>query len=199
MRADAFPAKNEDQYRQSQEGTAGRRGLAASLRLFRHDRSGASALEFAIVATPVILLLLAILEVGLVFFANFTLENATAQGARMIRTGQAQAQHFDAPKFKAEVCKHLSAPISCAGLKLDVRHFSNFSSSALTDPLDSSGNLKANFTYDPGEGEDVVVVRSFYEWPLAAKLPAGVGLSNMANGNRLLSATQAFRNEPFKN
>ena len=41
------------------------------------------------------------------------------------------------------------------------------------------------------------MVRAFYEWTLAAKLPKEVGLSNMANGNRLLVATAAFRNEPF--
>jgi Flp pilus assembly protein TadG len=175
------------------------RSLAALLGRFRTDRSGASALEFAIVATPLILLLLAIIEVGLVYFANFALENATAQGARLIRTGQAQAKGFDAAAFKKEVCKHLTAPISCAGLKLDVRHFSSFGSSTMSEPLDANFNLKTSFPYDPGQGEDVVIVRSFYEWPLAAKLPEAIGLGNMSNGNRLLSASQAFRNEPFKN
>jgi hypothetical protein len=58
--------------------------------------------------------------------------------------------------------------------------------------------MKANFTYDPGVGGDVVVVRTFYEWDIAAKLPKPIGLSNMANGARLLAATAAFRNEPFK-
>ena len=166
---------------------------------FRRDRSGASALEFALVAMPLILLLLAVLEVGLVYFANFTLENAVAQGARLIRTGQAQAQSFDAGKFKTEVCKHLSAPISCAGLKLDVRTFSNFSGVDLTNPLDANGNLKQSFAYNPGVGGDVVVVRAFFQWGLTAKMPKDIGLSNMANGDRLLVATAAFRNEPFKN
>jgi Flp pilus assembly protein TadG len=165
---------------------------------FRRDPSGASALEFALIAFPLILLLLAALEVGIVYFANFSLENATAQGARLIRTGQAQTQKFDAAKFKSEVCKHLSAPISCSGLRIDVRHFANFSGASLTNPLDGNGNLKTSFAYEPGEGTDVVVVRAFYEWSLTAKLPKQIGLSNMGNGNRLLAATVAFRNEPFK-
>jgi Flp pilus assembly protein TadG len=165
---------------------------------FRRDPSGASALEFALIAFPLILLLLAALEVGIVYFANFSLENATTQGARLIRTGQAQTQKFDAAKFKSEVCKHLSAPISCAGLRLDVRHFSKFGDAALTEPLDGDGNLKTNFAYEPGEGSDVVIVRAFYEWDVTAKLPKQIGLSNMGNGNRLLAATVAFRNEPFK-
>lgn len=174
-------------------------GRWRGLRQFGRDSSGASAVEFALVAGPLILMLLAILQVGLVYFANFTLENATAQGARLIRTGQAQTQNFDAGAFKNEVCKHLSAMLPCTKLKLDVRRFASFSSSELTNPLDSGGNLKTSFSYDPGQGGEVVVVRAFYLWDLPAQLPAEISLSNMGSGNRLLIATVAFRNEPFKN
>jgi Flp pilus assembly protein TadG len=177
-------------------GTASR-GSAQGGR-FTRECSGASAIEFAMLALPVILLVLATFEVGLVYFANYSLENGVTEAARMIRTGQAQAQAFDAGKFKTEVCKYISAPLDCAGIRLDVRHFSNFTSSQLTDPIDAQGNLKTNFTYDPGVGGDVVVVRGFYEWSVMAKAPAGVALSNMSNGDRLLTATAAFRNEPFK-
>jgi Flp pilus assembly protein TadG len=168
------------------------------IRPFLGDHSGASALEFALVAFPFILLLLAVLEVGIVYFANFELDNAVSQGARLIRTGQAQAGSFDAGAFKTQVCNHLNAPISCANLMLDVRHFTNFSGIDLTNPLDANGNLKTSFTYDPGVGGDVVVVRAFYEWSITAKFPQAIGLSNMGNGDRLLVSTAAFRNEPFQ-
>ncbi len=178
-------------------GQAGSAAMRSKVAGFAADRSGASALEFALVAVPFLLLIFAVLEVGLVYFANFTLENAVSRGARLIRTGQAQAQQFSAEQFKTEVCKSLGPPLSCSDLKLDVRNFTNFSSANLTDPLDGSGKLKSNFKYEPGQGGDIVVVRAFYEWTLAAKLPKEVSLSNMANGNRLLVATAAFRNEPF--
>lgn len=184
----------------------GQRGL---MRLggFGRNSSGASALEFAIVAGPFLVLVFGIFAVGLAFAGNMTLENAVAQGARLIRTGQAQGQGFDAGTFKTEVCKYLTAPLSCGGLKLDVRTFSTFGSSNLTNPLDSNGNLKSGFSYQPGAGGDIVVVRGFYEWNLLAALPImpvshsqsiDTRLSNMPNGNRLLMATVAFRNEPFK-
>jgi Flp pilus assembly protein TadG len=174
----------------------GRRRRA--LRQFARDHSGASALEFAMVATPLILLLLAIFQIGMLYFATFTLENATAQGARLIRTGQAQSQNFDAGAFKNEVCKNLNAMVSCAKLKLDVRRFSNFGGAQLTDPLDGNGNLKNDFTYDPGQGGDVVVVRAFYPWELPALLPKAISMGNMQGDSRLLMATAAFRNEPFQ-
>jgi len=179
------------------ENQVGQRGLAR-FGGFGRDSSGASALEFAIVATPFLLLLFGILAVGFVFLGNMTLENAIAQGARIIRTGEAQSQAFDAGQFKTEVCKYLTAPLSCGGLKLDVRTFSTFGGSDLTNPRDSSGNLKSEFNYEPGVGGQVVVVRAFYEWALLATLPQAISLSNMQSGNRLLVATVAFRNEPFK-
>jgi Flp pilus assembly protein TadG len=179
------------------ENRLGQRGLTR-LGSFGRNSFGASALEFAMLATPFLLLLFGILAVGLVFAANMTLENAVEQGARLIRTGQAQSQGFDAGKFKSAVCKYLTGPLNCGGLKLDVRSFSTFGSSDLTNPLDSNGNLKSAFNYEPGVGGQVIVVRAFYEWDLLAALPQAIRLSNMSNGNRLLIATAAFRNEPFK-
>ena len=177
---------------QSRQGPGARRR-------FWGNASGASALEFSLVALPFFLLLLAVLEVGLVYFVDFTLDSAVYQASRLVRTGQAQNQNFDASQFKAQVCNHLVAPINCAALQLDVRHYTSFSNAAsnLTNPLDANGNLKSTFSYDPGVGGDIVVVQAFYEWDLLAKMPKQIGLSNLADGNRLFVSIAAFRNEPF--
>lgn len=169
------------------------------LRRFRHHKGGATAVEFGIIALPFFALLFALIEIGLVFFANFTLENAVDHAARMIRTGQAQQQGFDASRFKDEVCSRVYGLLACAdGLKVDVRKFDQFSSVSVPPPLDGDGNLQDNFEFEPGNGGDIVIVRAFYEFGLLANIP-GAGLGNMANGNRLLSASAAFRNEPFDN
>ena len=41
-----------------------------------------------------------------------------------------------------------------------------------------------------------MVVRAYYEWPTFVT-GLGNNLGNMPDGNRLLVATAAFRNEPF--
>jgi len=187
------------------ENRRGQRGLSL-LRRFGRNSSAAAALEFAIVAGPFLVLLFGIIAVALAFAANMTLENAVEQGARLIRTGQAQSQGFDAARFRTEVCKYLTPPLSSAGLRLDVRTCSNFGGCPLSNPLDSSGNITSGLSYTPGVGGDIVIVRAFYEWDLLAKLPImPVGnnhidtrLSNMPNGDRVLIATAVFRNEPFK-
>ena len=171
------------------------RGL---LRRLHDDRSGTTALEFAIIATPFFALMLAIIEVSLVFFVNFTLENAVDKASRMIRTGQVQEQGFSETQFKQTICDNTSAIFNCmTGLKLDVAKYNDFSGVNIPDPLDADGELKSNFGFDPGVAGDVVIVRAFYEWDLIAQLPGGLG--NMPSGGRLLSATAAFRNEPFDN
>lgn len=177
----------------------GRRGCPFARR-FRKDRSGASAIEFALVAGPFFALLIAVMEVSLVFFGSFTLENAVDRAGRMIRTGQAQEAGMNADAFKTAVCGNVHALFDCeGGLKVEVQRFDNFSgiNGNLDSPLDN-GELKNSYAFDMGNGGDVVIVRAFYEWGVMAKLP-GVGLGNMPNGNRLLIAATTFRNEPFDN
>lgn len=160
-----------------------------------------TAVEFAFIATPFFVLLMALLEIGLVFFGTLTLESAVEQASRLIRTGQAQTQGLTAASFKNRVCSHISGLIDCAGgLKVDVKRFDNFSGVTLDDPLDGNGELRDDFGFNPGAGGDIVVVRAFYEWDLTNLFPdlgMASGLANMGNGNRLIIGTAAFRNEPF--
>ena len=74
------------------------------LRRLRADNAGATAIEFGIVAAPFFALMLALIEVSLVFFGTFTLENAVDKTSRMIRTGQAQEQGFSEAQA-LELCK----------------------------------------------------------------------------------------------
>ncbi|WP_292523179.1 TadE/TadG family type IV pilus assembly protein [Methyloceanibacter sp.] len=170
---------------------------------FLRDDRGASALEFALIAAPLIMLLLGIVQVGYIYFANFALDEAVANGARLIRTGQAQTKGLDAAKFKEELCKNLVGPVVCGGVKLDVRSYDNFAAAAsgMTAPLGADGKINNNLTFDPGNPEDVVVVRAFYPLELGSLFPSALGLgamANMADGNRLLVSTAAFRNEPYQ-
>ncbi len=140
------------------------------------------------------MLLMGVFEVGLIFFSSSVLENAVAESARLVRTGQAQSGNFTKAKFQQSVCGNLTM-FDCDKLVIDVETFTNFSGVNLSQPLDNQGRLKKNFPYNMGIGGDVVLVRVFYEWKLMA--PGLSLMKNMGTGNRLLSAVQVFRNEPF--
>ena len=50
---------------------------------------------------------------------------------------------------------------------------------------DYSGKLDDDgFDYDDGSGEEIVVVRAFYEWPTVTQF-LGEGFTKLANGNHL--------------
>jgi Flp pilus assembly protein TadG len=168
------------------------------LRRFVRRQDGTAAIEFALVAAPFFALLFAIIETALVFFAGQALETAVSNAARLIRTGQAQSAGYTVADFKSKICDQISALFDCTGkLQLNVTTSSTFGGIDLTTPLDKDGNLDASkFGYTPGHGNDIVVVRAYYEWPVFVKL-LGLNLSNMTDGNHLLTATAAFRNEPF--
>lgn len=164
---------------------------------FKRANSGATVVEFALVAMPFFLLLYAILDIALIFFASTTLENGLVAAARQIRTGQAQAANMTAAQFRTLVCDEISMLLGCdARLGLDVRKYSGFGSVQFPAALDDGGNLTGNQTFDPGAPGDVVVVRAFYTWPMLTPT-VGAQFVNMAGGHRLLEATIAFRNEPY--
>jgi Flp pilus assembly protein TadG len=167
------------------------------LRRLAGDEDGGAAVEFGLVAMPFLALVFAIIETAIVFFGNQVLESAAADSARLILTGQAQTQGLTKDTFKDQVCSKICGVFDCTnGVYVDVQKFSKFSDVNMTTPLDANGRLDtSNFKYSPGGPGDIVVVRLVYQWPVFVSM---LGLSNMANSNRLMIATAAFRNEPYQ-
>jgi Flp pilus assembly protein TadG len=160
------------------------------------DRNGSAAVEFAIIAIPFFALIGAIIETALVFLAGQILETAVNDASRLIRTGQAQQSATDAAGFKTEVCKRLYILFDCTGVYVDVRVITTFAGASTTKPIDADGKFVKDFTYNAGKATELVVVKAYYEFPLTLS-GLGLDLSDLANGNRLLGAVTAFRNEPF--
>ncbi|OPH84470.1 TadE/TadG family type IV pilus assembly protein [Nitrobacter vulgaris] len=174
------------------------RSTIASAARFRGNQRGSAAVEFALVAPLFFALLFAIIETGLVFFASQSLETALQDSARAIMTGQAQISNLTKQSFKANiVCKYASVLFDCEnGIFVDVQSYpSGFGSVTISDPI-SGGNFVDNTQYNPGGPGDIVVVRLFYQWPLYVT-GLGYNLANLSGSKRLLSATAAFKNEPY--
>jgi Flp pilus assembly protein TadG len=162
---------------------------------FARAQDGAAALEFAFVSIPFLAILVAILETALVFFAQQALQTATTDSARLIMTGQAQTGGMTASQFQAAVCAKASALFNCAQLYVNVQKFTSFYSVSQPTPL-SNGAFVNNMNYNIGAAGDIVLVQTFYQWPVFLA-PLGFNLSNMNGNNRLLVGTAVFRNEPY--
>jgi Flp pilus assembly protein TadG len=168
-----------------------------ALRRFRRNRRGSAAVEFALVAPVFFALLFAILETGIVFFAGQVLESVTQDAARTVMTGQVQNSALTQAQFKTNICSRITVLFDCPnGIYVDVRSYSAFASVSVAAPIDANGNFVNNMQYSPGGAGDVVVVRVFYQWPLIVT-GLGYNISNLNNNKRLLTATAAFKNEPY--
>ncbi|MCK1746220.1 pilus assembly protein [Bradyrhizobium sp. 139] len=183
--------------------------LRKALRRFRSNRRGSAAVEFALVAPLFFALLFAIIETALMFFASQVLETITQNAARVVLTGQAQAQGgsvaacqttpgvamaCDQTTFKAYVCTQIPALFDCSKLFVDVVSNNSFGALSLPSYGDSCNFNPAGMQYSAGSTGQVVVVRLFYQWPL---IVTGLGYNIGCSNKRLLVATTAFKNEPF--
>lgn len=188
-----------------------RRAERFSLRLarrFKKDEDGATAVEFAFVALPFFMLLFGILELAIVFFVNSALVHATSEAGRVLRTGNFQACGAE-DEFKAIVCDNMKGMASCwKNVRIDVVEGDSFKTIALpaTPPPEDriAGQTgqdaipqTPNGTFSANDAGDMMVVRSTFYYPLA--LPAMLTRldSPKGSGVRTMTATTAFRNEPF--
>ena len=166
------------------------------LRRFRRNRQGSAAVEFAIVAPVFFALLFAIIETAIMFFASQVLETITQDSARMIQTGQVQNLTYTQTQFKAYVCSQIPALFDCNSVYVDVQNYPSFANVAINSQIDASKKFIDNMKYCPGNAGDIIVVRLFYQWPMFVT-GLGYNITNLAGSQRLLSATAAFKNEPF--
>jgi len=171
-------------------------GADAAWRRFFKSKSGSALIEFAFIAPPFIALLLAILETALVFLAQQFLQSATTQTARLIMTGQAQAQNMTATQFQQAVCANGIALFTCGSIYVNSQKFSTFSSMSMLNPLSSGVFTPASLKFTTGNPGDIMLVQVFYQWPVYLA-PLGFDLSNMKGNMRLLVGTAVFRNEPY--
>jgi Flp pilus assembly protein TadG len=177
------------------------------LRSWRRDESGFTAVEFAIVALPFVMMLFGILSVCLYFFTNFTMENAVWQASRVIRTGQFQqgtgsysGMSADDRKkaFKAALCAKSPQFIDCNKAIILVQSNSGGFGS-ITQPtcaVDGTMIDEKKAEFNAGGASSVVLVTVCYPWSFGGSLPF-MKLGNLTDGSLLIQASVAFRTEPF--
>jgi Flp pilus assembly protein TadG len=172
---------------------------------FRRDRKGATAVEFALIAGPFLMAILATMEVALVLWTGEVMEKAVASASRKIYTGEFQSDASNANKTSAElqtkvrdlVCAEVVALISCGDVKVDISDASSFSGATPPNPINSSKQYDtSSFKYTNIDARRIGIVTASYEYKTFFPPLSG---TKLANGNRLIMATAAFRTEPYAN
>ncbi|HWA22604.1 MAG TPA: TadE/TadG family type IV pilus assembly protein [Caulobacterales bacterium] len=160
-------------------------------------KSGATALEFALLSPIFFVIMFAIIEAGAVYIGESWLQFATNDVGRQVRTGEVQLANTSKTQFRALVCAKTTPFLPCdANLQVDVQAYSDFTTASLQQPISGGVLNSALNNYNPGTACQVVIVRNFYKWTLQTPFFTNF-LVNLGTNQRLLSAAFATRNEPF--
>ncbi|HEX5319134.1 MAG TPA: TadE/TadG family type IV pilus assembly protein [Stellaceae bacterium] len=166
--------------------------------LVRLGESGVASIEFGLIGSAYVMMILGALEVGYMVFLQGVLDNAARDAARQLRTGQVQVTNNPGTTFSTLLCNGVSWLIPCASLRYQSEAFWQWSEAqtGLNTPLtrDASGNLTST-GFDGGSPGEIVVVTVTYNYsfftPWMAQLLGG------RYGSALLTSTVVFQNEPY--
>lgn len=168
----------------------------SNLDRLRKDRSGATVVEFALLAMPFLLVVFAILETSLVFLGELTLDNAVQRVGRTVRTGEVQAANLSEAEFRSRLCGEVDFLLDCNKLQVDLNFYPAFSAIPAAAPI-KDGDLDASgFGYALSGASSIVALRVYYKWPIYTDLMRKY-LSDMDDGSHLLASMAAFRTEAF--
>jgi Flp pilus assembly protein TadG len=193
---------------------------------FSRDASGATAVEFGLVALPFLMMLAGIIDVGTYYFALNTLDRGIDETARFIRTGEAQTGGFsysaatqtanpglDATTiqgFKVKVCEQAKAAggnFDCSKFTVVLNFGATWADVAAANQTCTQGtapNVTLNagttstdqLTAHVGGTSSVVIATVCYPWDVAKFLPF-LKVGNLQDGSMLLQSSTAFQTEPY--
>lgn len=167
---------------------------ALGLRVLK-DRRGAAAIEFAVIALPLFLMVAGTIETGVLAFTSAVTEAATREAARQVRTGNVQNAADALARFRTEFCQGLPATFDCAGFYFDVRTFSEFAAVSLPPLTYDADGVPQGLQFAPGGANSVVAVRVIHPYryltPLVGQVMGG-GAATVP-----LISTAVMRTEPF--
>jgi Flp pilus assembly protein TadG len=177
-----------------------RRGTRELAR-FCQARSGATAVEFAIISPAFIALLIAILQTAYVLFAQQMLQTAAVEAGRLFMTGQgpATSAKLTDPTNTPNICSLVTPIMSCSSVMVDVEAYSGFSganTSQIALTYNGQGQVSNTFNYTPGTPGQVVIVKLIYQLPVING-PLGFMLANLPQNMREIMGITAIRVEPY--
>jgi Flp pilus assembly protein TadG len=127
---------------------------------------GQTTVEFALVSMLFFCLLLAIIDLGILFYVNLTMQHAVRSGTRYAVTGQS-GLGTDRRSALIQAIKNNSVGLYDKNLHVPKDPVISVITPGAISFTNYSGTPA---TGDPGKPNDIVVVRLTYTWPLTTPL-----------------------------
>lgn len=159
---------------------------------------GSTAVEFAMLIIPFMYTTFAIIELALFFAATNMLESGVNESARMIRTGQIQEQANPEEAFRTDLCNRLFVLVDCNEVDIEVVAMPDDDFTSVSDyqPVyDEEGNVVPR-PFDPGQSNDVVLIRAIYRYQLITPMFAEI-FSREDDNTIPIMSTVVLQTEPY--
>lgn len=183
------------------------------LRRFWRAREGVSAIEFAIIAPVLMLLIFGIVEFAIIMLVANMMENATSISSRLGKTGYAASGKSRADTIRDSVIARAGNLIDPARLAITSKYYEQFDQIGDAEPWNDANHngiaetgeysdINGNGQYDAdmglagyGNAEDIVVYTIRYPWPIMT--PIMREIIGDAQGEFPVTAHAVVKNEPY--
>lgn len=186
---------------------------ARQLRALSHAREGIATIEFAFIAPVFFLLLMGIIEVSLVMFAQSVLEGAAFNASRTGRTGYVETNLTREQTIIAHLDSRAETLMDTSRIHIDTTVYQQFdqvgepepyidaNSNGQHDPGENYTDVNGNGQYDLdmgrvglGSASQIVVYTITYPWPITTPV---IGTMLGTGGTINLTARAVIQNEPY--
>ena len=171
--------------------------LRRRARAFWHDQSGATAVEFGLIALPFFMMILAMLDVGVYMFAERAAKAGVMEFTRQVRTGRL-ADNLNTAQIKKCICASAyMSMFKCEDVKINMTKVSAFGPPG-QPPRDETTNAvdDSGFSLSQPKAGEIVNVAAYVPWTRIT--PMGQPPNTFVSGNEyLIVARSSFRTEPF--
>lgn len=168
------------------------------LRAMRQQRKGVVAVEFALVALPLIMLTTALIEIGIMLLTSVTLHGALEVAARKLRTGEVYLAGNETQQrtvFEEALCGELFLT-SCDDVVYDVRSAGTYGTLSLPAlALDSTSGLPSTPIFVPGDRGEITAARVYTRFQFIT--PFLEELFHDSSQGRLLAYAAVVKGEPW--
>ncbi|WP_176793669.1 TadE/TadG family type IV pilus assembly protein [Rhodospira trueperi] len=155
------------------------------------------AIEFAMVAMPVFMLSIAIIELGMMMVHSVTLSGALEEGARKLRTGEIFNASDPEQAFEDAVCGDSLYLVDCDDIVFDVRSYDDYDSVDLSPPSMGAGGMPSAPAFDPGDAGSVTVARVYMRFEFIT--PMIGSFFEDTHNSRMVQYTAIVKGEPWTN
>ena len=127
----------------------------------RDDETGATAVEFALIAPLLCLSIFSLIEIGALGMMISGFDHAVSESARRIRTGRDDGA-TSAAGFEDQICGRLGGDlVKCKNrLVVNVQRYDRFADGNAAVAAAPTGQ------FNKGGAGDIIVVKADYKWPL---------------------------------